>query len=422
MKTPALRPDLQRLADVAVSLCALGACMPLVLPLAAGLASRRYILRTVLHRGRTAAVVPLTTVLDARGRESAWASLPFRLLDLLVGRVSLVGPAPIRVTEAAGPMLRDERLRVRPGLVSPSVVRMRANLAIESAAAIDAAYASRRSLRGDVGVLARWAVGFLFGPAAVAATPDTFRLLDVRIDNLTTDDVLERIDRAIDRRDPLAVGFVNADCLNKACTDPTYRAALARLSLVLPDGIGVRIGASWCDVQVRENVNGTDLFPRLCARLAARGARLFLYGAAPGVAEAVAAWVRQHHPGVEVCGTHDGFTATPHTVASTVHDARPDVLLVALGAPRQERWTTAFGGATGAPVIIGVGGLFDFYSGRIPRAPMWMRELALEWVYRLWQEPGRMWRRYLIGNVVFLVRMARYRRRLGRNQLVEARS
>ncbi|MEI6414577.1 MAG: WecB/TagA/CpsF family glycosyltransferase [Pseudomonadota bacterium] len=90
-----------------------------------------------------------------------------------------------------------------------------------------------------------------------------------------------------------------------------------------------------------------------------------------------------------------------------MRDAETDVLLVALGAPRQEAWIQQHMEATGATLVMAVGGLFDFYSGRIPRAPLWMRRLGLEWVFRLLQEPGRLWRRYLLGNLVFLFRIAR---------------
>ena len=260
----------------------------------------------------------------------------------------------------------------------------------------------------------------LFRPAASLPAPKRVALLDVDIDNLTTAETLDRIDAALGARRSMPVAFVNADCLNKAVLDAAYLETLSAMALVLPDGIGVKLGARMNSLRIRDNVNGTDLFPLLCERLAHSGRRLFLYGAAPGVADGVAAWVKQHHPEAVVCGTLDGFTASADDVVRRVRDAQPDVLLVALGAPLQERWMAAHGAHTGVPVVMGVGGLFDFYSGRMPRAPMWMRRLSVEWVYRLWQEPRRMWRRYLIGNVVFLVRVWRHRDRTRSSSNVEA--
>jgi N-acetylglucosaminyldiphosphoundecaprenol N-acetyl-beta-D-mannosaminyltransferase len=134
------------------------------------------------------------------------------------------------------------------------------------------------------------------------------------------------------------------------------------------------------------------------------GRRVFLLGARPGVPELVADWVAKNAPGVELAGLRNGYFTEEETdsVIGQIRDARTDLLLVAFGAPRQELWLANRLTETGAKVGIGVGGLFDFYSGRIPRAPAWMREIGMEWFFRFLQEPRRMWRRYFVGNVVFL--------------------
>ena len=160
---------------------------------------------------------------------------------------------------------------------------------------------------------------------------------------------------------------------------------------------------------MRENVNGTDMFPLLCARLNARAGRLFLLGARQEVVQGVARWVRANYPEVVLCGVRDGYFSRNASVIEQVNQARPDVLLVAMGAPKQEAWIANHRHQLKAKVCIGVGGLFDFYSGRTPRAPLWLREIGLEWTFRLYQEPGRMWRRYLIGNIIFIVRVLRER-------------
>lgn len=127
-----------------------------------------------------------------------------------------------------------------------------------------------------------------------------------------------------------------------------------------------------------------------------------------GDALAAAEWARARWPRLRIAGTNDGYFSPDDSdrVAATVRASGADVLLVAMGAPRQELWIGRYADAAGASATLGVGGLFDYYSGRIPRAPVWMRRLGLEWIFRLLQEPRRLWRRYLVGNLVFLWRVA----------------
>ncbi len=122
----------------------------------------------------------------------------------------------------------------------------------------------------------------------------------------------------------------------------------------------------------------------------------------------VARWLAKHYPGVEVAGFRHGYFAAGEEaeVIEEIRDSGADLVLVAFGAPRQELWIRRNLSRLGAKVVIGVGGLLDFFSGRIPRAPRWVRKLGMEWCYRLCQEPKRLWRRYLVGNVVFLARLA----------------
>jgi N-acetylglucosaminyldiphosphoundecaprenol N-acetyl-beta-D-mannosaminyltransferase len=160
----------------------------------------------------------------------------------------------------------------------------------------------------------------------------------------------------------------------------------------------------------------------LLARLAATGQGVFLLGGRPGVADDVAAWVRAHFPGARIAGTAHGYfpADAESALVDRINASGAGVLLVAFGAPRQETWIRRNAPRLRVNSALGVGGLFDFYAGRIPRAPQWLRELGLEWAYRLYQEPRRMWRRYLVGNVVFLSRViaerARRQLRIGQFQ------
>lgn len=238
----------------------------------------------------------------------------------------------------------------------------------------------------------------------LASTPATLSIQGIRLVNLAMDEAVAAIEAALISRAPTKINFVNADCVNIAVRDRHYRHTLSQADWVFVDGIGMRVAGHVLGQKVRDNVNGTDLFPRLCAMMARQGQRLFLYGAEPGVAAAAAAWAQERYPGLQIAGTRDGYHPSGNDVdvVEQIRASRPDVLLVALGAPRQETWIERNFPASGAIVALGVGGLFDYYSGRIPRAPTWMRRMGLEWVFRLIQEPRRLWRRYVIGNVTFL--------------------
>ena len=218
----------------------------------------------------------------------------------------------------------------------------------------------------------------------------------------------EAVDAAMGARGraPRFCAFVNAHCLNLAFGDRDYAAILRRADRVWPDGTGVRMAGRHLGFAVPENVNGTDLFPPLIARAAAEGRSVFFYGAGPGVAEAAAANARKAQPALKVAGVCDGFVADDEAVRR-VNAARPDILLVARGVPLQEKWIAAHLAELDCACAIAVGGLFDFVSGRIPRAPAWMRRRGVEWIYRLYREPVRLFRRYVVGNPLFLWRLAR---------------
>lgn len=197
--------------------------------------------------------------------------------------------------------------------------------------------------------------------------------------------------------------FINADCLNQAYVNESYRALLPMADLVWADGIGAALAARSLHTPVQDNVNGTDMLPYLCQR----GYSLFLLGGKPGVAEQAAVSLRKQYPETRILGTQHGYfnSAELPQVIQTIHDAAPEILLVAMGCPRQEEWIHEHLSQLNCKIALGVGGLLDFASGRIPRAPLWMRKLRMEWMFRLWQEPTRLFRRYIIGNPLFLMRV-----------------
>lgn len=328
------------------------------------------------------------------------------LVNLLRGDIALVGPRPLNPREAAN-WTDAHHFALPPGWLNPYALRQRMGLAYADEAAADADFVANYSLRAYLGLLLRGPLTLLLTPERPLSTPPQFELLGVRIDNLNMQAALDWLTAQARSDQPATAAFVNADCLNITYGNADYRAALHQAGRVFADGSGIRLGARRLGWQVRDNVNGTDLLPLLCERCAAEGLSLYLLGARPGVAEAAAAALQVRFPGLLIAGCRDGYFAADDedAVIAAINASGAHILLVALGAPRQELWLHRLHERLTVPVRLGVGGLFDFYSGRIPRAPQWLRELGLEWVWRLLQEPGRLWRRYLIGNPLFLWRV-----------------
>ncbi|RKT44268.1 WecB/TagA/CpsF family glycosyltransferase [Thiocapsa rosea] len=334
------------------------------------------------------------------------------LLNILRGDLAVAGPRPLTAREAAVVGVEAAvRFTVRPGVFSPYRLKSRTGVAYAPEAQIDSDYAYGQSARGDAGLVVRSLIGEVLG-GGEAPTPPILEFFGVPIVNTTMPEAVDWIAARAVGGDPALLAFVNPDCLNIAYVDAEYRRILLDAARVLPDGIGIHIGCRMLGVALQANVNGTDLFPQLCERAAQTGLGLFLLGARPGIAEAVAANMQAQFPGLRIDGVQDGYfdPADEDAVIDRINASGAAILLVAFGVPRQEKWLARNHARLTLPVRMGVGGLFDFYSGRIPRAPVWMREIGLEWTWRLMQEPGRMWRRYVIGNPLFLYRVWRQAR------------
>jgi len=204
------------------------------------------------------------------------------------------------------------------------------------------------------------------------------------------DSALERIERFVDEGGPHLVATVNPEFVMRAQGDPEFARVLASAELCLPDGTGVVWAARRQGCSLREPVAGVDLVRPLAAMCARRGFRLFLLGATPGVADELAAQLRAEQPGLQVAA-HAGAPDPSHDAETIrrIHDHGTQVLLVAYGAPAQELWIDRLRNRLGVAVAIGVGGAFDYLTGRVPRAPEWMRAAGLEWLHRLARQPWR---------------------------------
>jgi len=402
----------KRALDLLASLCLLAICWPVLLP--AYFLSRG--LKQIPRLGRYGR--PFDEY--AFNGDAGWGGRILQtchlrrwpvLLNVLCGDMSFVGPravSPGDLTPTERAIWR--RYNVRPGLISLWWVRQRANIAYGSELDTDLEYVESHGLWADVGLSLRAIPAMLYG-GGVATAQDRITLLGIPLHNMTMSDAIEDILSRLERNTPSQICFVNADCVNIAFKNDGYRRVLQDADLCLADGIGLKLGAKILGQDIKQNVNGTDLFPRLCESLSDTGKGIFLLGARPGVAEAVAQRIQKSAPGTTVSGFRHGYFAPEEEPAmlEEIRKSGASLLLAAFGAPRQDLWIGKHLQETGVRVAMGVGGLFDFYSGRLPRAPVWMREIGMEWLFRLIQEPGRLWKRYLIGNSVFLFRVIRDR-------------
>ena len=201
------------------------------------------------------------------------------------------------------------------------------------------------------------------------------------------------------------INFVNAHCVNQQREDALYREALKSSDLLLPDGVGLEVAAKLSGQNLGENLNGTDLFPEICREAEEEGTSIFLLGGLPGVADGAADWATANFPAIRIAGTHSGYfdSSQEDALIERINRSHAGIVMVGFGVPLQENWIARNRHKLTAPVVMGVGGLFDYYSGRIPRAPKLVRTCKSEWIWRLAMEPRRMAKRYISGNAMFLL-------------------
>ncbi len=217
-------------------------------------------------------------------------------------------------------------------------------------------------------------------------------VLGVGFDNVTMEQAVQRAGELI-----TAGGFhyavtPNAEFVQRAETDGQFRDALNAADLVLPDGIGVVYAAKILGRPLQGRVPGCDFAAALCDWMASNQKKLFLLGAKPGVAEQAGQNLAAAHPGLTVCGVHDGYFQEDASVVQEIRAAGADVVFVCLGAPKQEYWMIEHGPETGAAFLIGLGGSLDVFAGTVKRAPEVWQKLGLEWLYRLLKQPSRIGR------------------------------
>jgi N-acetylglucosaminyldiphosphoundecaprenol N-acetyl-beta-D-mannosaminyltransferase len=230
-----------------------------------------------------------------------------------------------------------------------------------------------------------------------------FQILGVAVDNVVEAEAIERIAGFVTEDGPHQVVTVNPEFVMEARRNSAFRRVLAAADMATPDGFGLLLAARLHGNSFRGRVTGVALAELIAARAVERGWSLFLLGAAPGVAERAAEALQRKYPGLRVVGCYAGSPRRDEepAIQARIIAAQPTVLLVAYGHPAQELWIARNQPLLRVPVAIGVGGVFDYLAGETPRAPVWMRRIGLEWLYRLIRQPQR-WRRILVAVPLFL--------------------
>ena len=243
--------------------------------------------------------------------------------------------------------------------------------------------------------------------------PSHIELLDVPVDRINMAGALRRVEQFVESHAPHMVVTSDSSAIVRAQSDEELHQIIREADLVTPDGAGVVWVAKILGLPLSERVSGCDLMERICALSAQKGYRIYLLGSEPGVAEQAASNLAAKYPGLSVAGTHHGYFSPEEEpeIVRGINAARPDILFVAFGIPKQEKWIHHHLPALGVSVAIGVGGSLDVFAGRAKRAPKWMQAYGLEWLHRTLKQPKRIGRALLLPRFVWLAVTERWRRK-----------
>jgi len=220
---------------------------------------------------------------------------------------------------------------------------------------------------------------------------DRVKILGVGVDSVTMQEALDRVDTFFEERKPVIIATANAEMLMRATHDEELKNILNAAELVVPDGAGTVWAAHHLGYEMPERVAGYDLAQELMKRAPSKNRKIFFFGSAPGVAEKAKLKAEELYPNIQIVGTRNGFFTEndePQIIAD-IKSAQPDLLLAALGVPKQEKWLAKYKDELNVPVSIGVGGTFDVMAGVMKRAPKWMQKAKLEWLFRAMLQPKR---------------------------------
>ncbi|MFR1822657.1 MAG: WecB/TagA/CpsF family glycosyltransferase [Clostridium saudiense] len=231
------------------------------------------------------------------------------------------------------------------------------------------------------------------------------KFLNTYVDNLSMQEAVERIDKLIINKKPSYVVTPNVDHIVKLEIDSEFQDVYKEADLILTDGMPLIWISKLKNNPIKEKVSGSDLFPEVCNLASQKGYKIFLLGAAEGVAAKAAENLKLKYKELNVVGTYSpsyGFENNEdeiNQIVDMINQVKPDILAVGLGAPKQEKFLYTFRKKLNVPVSLAIGASIDFEAGNINRAPKWMQNIGLEWFYRLCREPKRMFKRYIVDDI-----------------------
>ena len=234
---------------------------------------------------------------------------------------------------------------------------------------------------------------------------DRIEILGVKVDSVTMQQAVEKVENLIDAKKNSIIATANAEMLLMATHDAELKKILNSAALVVPDGAGTVWAARHLGNQMPERVAGYDLVQELMKIAPLKSRKIFLFGSSPGVADKAKLKAEQLYPGIKIVGTRNGYFKPEDEaeIIEQIKNSAPDILLAALGVPKQEKWLFANKDKLNVPVSIGVGGTLDVMAGVVKRAPLWMQKAKLEWLFRALLQPSRAGRLIALPKFVFKV-------------------
>ncbi|MDD5477770.1 MAG: WecB/TagA/CpsF family glycosyltransferase [Candidatus Omnitrophica bacterium] len=230
----------------------------------------------------------------------------------------------------------------------------------------------------------------------------TINFLGIEVGALAADDIIGKILEYALTDKAKFITYLNAHCVNTALIDNEYKKILQKADLVYTGGQGVVWAARFLGNPLPERVNILDFFDRLVSELKDRKITIYLLGGREGTVKKTAEALKAK--GLRIVGSREGFFAKSEEqkIIQEINSLKPNILMVGMGVPKQEKWIANNIGALNVNLYWAVGAVFDWLSGQRKRAPNWMIKFGLEWLHRLWQQPKRLWKRYLLGNLIFI--------------------
>lgn len=241
------------------------------------------------------------------------------------------------------------------------------------------------------------------------------KFMNTNIDNLTMTETLNEIDKLIHKKNCSYVVTPNVDHIVRLEKDVELQKVYKNASLILTDGKPLIWISKWYKTPIKEKISGSDLFPKVCELAANKNYTMYLLGAAEGVADTAAKNLMKKYPGLNVVGTYSppfGFEKNEqemNKIKTQIQEVHPDILIVGLGCPKQEKFMYYHCKELGVPISFGLGASIDFEAGNIKRAPKWMSNHGLEWLYRFSKEPKRLFKRYFVDDLKIIQVARKYR-------------